>query len=166
MCRYTRGTNIAPESSPIDRNQHNPSFATPAGVTAPILLKWLLLWEDPLARALWFGRALPRLWLEDDGTSVVVRDASSAYGRVGMVLRSSFNSSSSAAAYTGKTISANLSVPASFAGAGAPAGGLILRLRAPTAVGAMTGVWKQYSRAKSNHETMNTNDQHSASDNL
>jgi hypothetical protein len=40
---YTRGTWIAPESTPIDRTQSNPPFATPAGVTAPILLKWALL---------------------------------------------------------------------------------------------------------------------------
>jgi len=30
---YTRGTWIAPESTPIDRNQASPSFATPSGVT-------------------------------------------------------------------------------------------------------------------------------------
>ena len=113
-------------------------------MTAPILLKWLLVWEDPLARALWLGRALPRLWLEDDGAAVVVSDASSAYGRVGMVLRSSFNGSiATGTAIAGKTISANLTVPTSFAGAGAPPGGLILRLRAPKAVGAMTGLCGQ-----------------------
>jgi hypothetical protein len=47
---YTRGTWIAPESTPIDRTQGSPSFATPAGATAPILLKWLLVWEHPVTR--------------------------------------------------------------------------------------------------------------------
>ena len=40
---YTRGTNIAPESSYVDRTQQSPSFATPAGLVAPLFLKWLLL---------------------------------------------------------------------------------------------------------------------------
>lgn len=116
---YTRGTWIAPESTGIDRNKASPSFATTAGVTAPIFLKWILVWEDPMAHTLWFGRALPRVWLTE-GENVVVERASSAYGRVSMVL-----------AAAKSTIRANLTLPEAWRSGGAPAGGLVLRLRAP-----------------------------------
>ena len=120
---YTRGTAIAPESTDIDRTKGSPSFAIPAGVTAPIMLKWALVWEDPIERSLWFGKALPRVWLEE-GEEVTVSGASSAYGRVGLAIRSSFRSA--------KTISANVTVPESWAkSGGAPSGGLRLRLRCP-----------------------------------
>ena len=74
---YTRGTWIAPESCPIDRDKAPPSFATPAGMTAPILLKWLLVFEDPISHTIWFGKALPRLWLSQ-GETVLVKDAATA----------------------------------------------------------------------------------------
>ena len=50
---------------PIDRTAHQISYATPAGATAPIFLKWLLCWEDPIARMVWIGRAIPRVWLSE-----------------------------------------------------------------------------------------------------
>jgi hypothetical protein len=37
---YTRGSWIAPESTELDRSKPSVSFCTPAGLTAPILLKW------------------------------------------------------------------------------------------------------------------------------
>lgn len=119
---YTRGTTIAPESTVIDRTKGSPSFATPAGVTAPIMLKWALVWEDPIERSLWFGKALPRVWLEE-GEDVTVSGASSAYGRVGLSIHSTFRSA--------KTITANVTVPKSWATSGAPSGGMRLRLRCP-----------------------------------
>ena len=119
---YTRGTWIAPESTPIDRTVSSPSFATPAGVTAAILLKWTLLWEDPIERKLWIGRALPRVWLEA-GEKIVVEGAASAYGHVSFVLRSDVRSA--------KVIHCNLTVPSKWAVDGAPKGGLVLRLRSP-----------------------------------
>ena len=56
---------------PIDRTAHQVSFATPAGATAPIFLKWLLCWEDPIARTVWIGRAIPRVWLSEGETVAV-----------------------------------------------------------------------------------------------
>ena len=53
---YTRGTWIAPESTPIDRTKASPPFATPSGLTVPILLKWALVYEHPTTRAVWIGK--------------------------------------------------------------------------------------------------------------
>jgi hypothetical protein len=115
---YSRGTWIAPESTPIDRNVGSPSFATPAGMTAPILLKWLLVYEEPIEHTVWFAKAVPRCWLQG-GERIAVRGAGTAYGRVSMELVSGAG-----------RITANLTVPASWATeAGGPAGGLRLRLR-------------------------------------
>ena len=81
-----------------------------------------MVWGDPIEGSVWFGKALPRVGLEE-GEDVTVSGASSAYGRVGLAIRSSFRSA--------KTISANVPGPASWAeSGGAPSGGL--RLRRPT----------------------------------
>lgn len=69
----------------------------------------------------------------EHGETVSVAKASSAYGRLSYTLRSSLSS-------VQKTIGANLTLPASFAQATAPPGGLILRLRAPKAAGVMASV--------------------------
>lgn len=128
---YTRGTWIAPESSPIDRSHGSPPFATPSGVTIPILLKWILVWEHPTTRAVWFGKALPRVWLSE-GEEVTVRQTPTAYGRVSMTLKSSIATTSS--------IACNVTLPKAWgdgashgvtAAAAAPAGGVVVRLRAP-----------------------------------
>ena len=121
---YTRGTHIAPESTPLNRSNPSPPFATPSGLTAPILLKWLLAWEHPTTRTLWIGRALPRVWLAH-GRRVAARDLPTAYGRLGLSLASSVGAA-------GGTVAANLSLPAAMLAA-PPPGGLTLRLRVPGA---------------------------------
>ena len=123
---YTRGTHIAPESTPIDRAAASPPFATPAGLTAPLFLKWLLVFEDPIAHGIWLCRALPRAWLAQ-GESLSVDAVPTAYGRIGYSL-------SSAIASHG-TVHANLSL-SSMMLAAPPPGGVVLRLRVPyTALG-------------------------------
>ena len=120
---YTRGTWIAPESTPIDRSQSSPPFATPSGVTAPIYLKWMLLWEHPSTRAVWLLKALPRVWLSH-GETLLIQGASSAYGKLSLELESSIN--------TTRSIAVNISVPTPWTTkADVPPGGLYLRLRAP-----------------------------------
>jgi hypothetical protein len=74
---YTRGSWIAPESTVVDRNQSSVSFCTPATLTAPILLKWLLVWEHPVSHTVWLGRAIPRDWLSE-GETVAVAGAGTA----------------------------------------------------------------------------------------
>ena len=50
------------------RNQSSVSFCTPATLTAPILLKWMLVWEHPVSHTLWLGKAVPRVWLSEGET--------------------------------------------------------------------------------------------------
>ena len=106
---------------PIDRTAHQVPFATPAGATAPIFLKWLLCWEDPIARTVWIGRAIPRVWLSE-GETVAVDGATTAYGRLTFAITSTIDSANS--------IVANITVPAAWAHS-APPGGLSVRARAP-----------------------------------
>ena len=131
---YTRGTFIAPESSYVDRTQQSPSFATPAGLVAPLYLKWLLLFEDPITHTLWIAKALPRVWLHE-GEAVVVTNASTAYGRLGFRIQSHITSC--------HRVHLNLTLPASWWQATRPGyphsrpppGGLKVRLRPPQANG-------------------------------
>lgn len=83
MHAYTRGTWIAPESSQLDRNQSSPPFCAPAGLVAPVYLRWLLVWEHPRTRDLWLGRAVPRTWLAD-GEDISVDGAPTRRGRVSL----------------------------------------------------------------------------------
>lgn len=71
----------------------------------------------------WLGKAVPRVWLSD-GETVVVTAAPTAYGAISVTLTS--------AVETTGTIAANVTVPPGWASGGAPAGGLILRARAPS----------------------------------
>ena len=126
---YTRGTWIAPESSYVDRTRQSPSFATPAGLVAPLYLKWTLVWEDPMAHVLWLGRACPRAWLEE-GESIVLDRAPTAYGRLGMRVVSAIRSR--------RSLHVNLTIPQAwaFTKGGSylpPPGGLSVRLRVPGA---------------------------------
>lgn len=89
-------------------------------------------WEHPHTRALWVGRALPRVWLEED-EQLTVREASSAYGRLSFTLRSKVRSSHS--------VLVNVTVPPTWRSKdGAPPGGLALRLRVPKAAGSIAKV--------------------------
>ena len=37
-------------------------FAAPAQTVVPTLIKWMLLFEDPLREQLWIGKGIPREW--------------------------------------------------------------------------------------------------------
>ena len=122
---YTRGSWIAPESTVVDRNQSSVSFCTPATLTAPILLKWLLVWEHPIRHTLWLGKAIPRVWLSE-GETVSVVGAGTAYGKVSVSFFSQINSLNS--------VGANITIqapPACGAKCEPPSGGVVLRLRTP-----------------------------------
>ena len=118
---YTRGTWIAPESASVDRDSEAPSFCAPAGLAAPLNMKYMLLYEEPMTHTLWVGKALPRVWL-DEGQRIAVGNATTAYGRVSFVYTSHITSSS--------TVDVRVVWPA---GSGrVPQGGLRVRVRAPT----------------------------------
>ena len=83
----TRGTWTCFESRGLPNDTPNGGYTTPSQSIVPLHLKWLLVWEEPLARAVTLCRACPRAWL-GDGERIAVRDAPTALGRI------SFNISS------------------------------------------------------------------------
>jgi hypothetical protein len=140
---YTRGTWIAPESSYVDRTVQSPSFATPAGLLAPLYLKWACVFEDPVSHTLWIAKATPRVWMAE-GETIALENVPTAYGRIGMRIGSEIR--------TRARVHANLTLPLEWAsprGRGAharpappgqassappwrpPPGGICLRLRPP-----------------------------------
>ena len=97
--------------------------------TAPSYLKWALVSEEPNNRTVWLAKATPRAWLTPGAAPVVVRRAPTRYGRVSFVLAAEAPKAGPALRVT-----ANLSLPATYAGGGGPPGGLRLRLRAAAAL--------------------------------
>ena len=118
---YTRGTHIAPESTDIDRSKASVPFATPAGLTAPLFLKWLHVFEDPVEHVLWLARATPRVWLSH-GQTISVDAVPTAYGQLSFSLVSTIDTSA--------TVCANISLSARLLSR-PPPGGIRLRLRVP-----------------------------------
>lgn len=62
---HTRGTWTAIECVDMDRARaaHNP-YCAPAQVTVPTIVKWLLVFEDPVDRTLTLAQGAPRAWFE------------------------------------------------------------------------------------------------------
>ena len=56
-------------------------FCIPAQQTIPLLLRWMLVFEDPDGDRLSFGRALPRAWLAA-GKPIGIEQAPTRWGRV------------------------------------------------------------------------------------
>ena len=81
---HTPGSWTAGEVSDITGGM--PLFCMPAQLTIPLLLRWMLLFEDSDGDALYFGRAIPRAWLTD-GKSVGIRAAPTRWGRAGFEMR-------------------------------------------------------------------------------
>jgi hypothetical protein len=79
---HTRGTWTAVECSDLDRDrgEHWP-YCAPAQMTVPLLVRWMLVFEDPLAPRVWLARGLPRDWLRH-GRTVAVRNAPTGHGPV------------------------------------------------------------------------------------
>eukprot|EP00326_Haptolina_ericina_P013525 CAMPEP_0181211946 /NCGR_PEP_ID=MMETSP1096-20121128/24073_1 /TAXON_ID=156174 ORGANISM="Chrysochromulina ericina, Strain CCMP281" /NCGR_SAMPLE_ID=MMETSP1096 /ASSEMBLY_ACC=CAM_ASM_000453 /LENGTH=147 /DNA_ID=CAMNT_0023303413 /DNA_START=1 /DNA_END=444 /DNA_ORIENTATION=- len=95
---------------------------------APTYLKWMLLFEDPNSRTLTLAKALPRDWLAVGQPPVVVRNATSRYGR----LSYSLHATSHTSARSKFTVAANVTLPPTFGSTlNAPPGGVQLRMRAP-----------------------------------
>ncbi|KGM17698.1 hypothetical protein N867_15245 [Actinotalea fermentans ATCC 43279 = JCM 9966 = DSM 3133] len=111
---HTRGTWTAVECSDLDRDrgEHWP-YCAPAQMTIPLLLRWLLVFEDPLAPRVWLARAVPRDWLRR-GQTVAVSGVPTAYGPVGFRIESTLG---------GGIITAEVDRPAGAT--------FVLRLRAP-----------------------------------
>lgn len=76
---YSRGQWVAPESTNIDRAQPSVTFATPSGLSQPIFLRWMLLFDDPITNTLWVGKAIPHEWFSPT-ERISCRDMPSRFG--------------------------------------------------------------------------------------
>lgn len=76
---HSRGSWTAGEVSGITGD--GALFCIPAQQTIPLLLRWALVFEDPDAETLYFGRALPRQWLAS-GQPIGIEGAPTRWGRV------------------------------------------------------------------------------------
>jgi hypothetical protein len=79
--QYTRGSWTAPETRRIDPELPAAPYCVPAQLTVPMLVRWLLVWEEPVHEVLWLCRAAPRDWF-DDGCVVAADRAPSRWGRL------------------------------------------------------------------------------------
>ncbi len=76
---HSRGSWTAGEVSGITGD--GTLFCIPAQLTIPILVRWMLVFEDPDEDALYLGRALPRSWLAS-GKPIGIDRAPTRWGRV------------------------------------------------------------------------------------
>ena len=83
---HTPGSWTAGEVSDLSGGM--PLFCMPAQLTIPLLLRWILVFEDSDGEALYLARAVPRRWMES-GKPIGIEDAPTRWGRVGFELRTS-----------------------------------------------------------------------------
>lgn len=119
----TRGTWTASECiGGLDRSISSPDsasgYAAPSQTVIPTLIKWMLLFEDPLKKELWIGKGLPREWLLHGKSAVSLKNSPTRYGRITFSIQ----------AVSANDLQANITLPDAFVW---PDGGLKLRLRAP-----------------------------------
>jgi hypothetical protein len=89
--QYTRGTWTAPETRRIDPKQFAAPYCTPAQMTVPLLMRWMLVFEDPSSELLWLTKGTPRSWLAD-GQIISVAKAPTRWGNLSFTVRSHINS--------------------------------------------------------------------------
>jgi hypothetical protein len=83
---HTRGTWSAYECVDPDRGEHLP-YCAPAQLVAPLLTRWMLVFEQPEDGALWLAKATPRRWLAS-GRRIAVRGAATRWGAIGYEITS------------------------------------------------------------------------------
>lgn len=81
---HTPGSWTAGEVSDIGGGM--PLFCMPAQMTIPLLLRWMLVFEDSAGRTLYLGRAVPRAWLASR-EPVGIDNAPTRWGRTGFRLQ-------------------------------------------------------------------------------
>ncbi|KAF1723050.1 Tat pathway signal protein [Pseudoxanthomonas wuyuanensis] len=81
---HTRGGWTAGEVSGITGGM--PLFCMPAQLTIPLLLRWMLVFEDSAGEQLHLARAVPREWLAS-GQEIAIAGAPTRWGKVGLRLR-------------------------------------------------------------------------------
>jgi hypothetical protein len=85
--QYTRGTWTAPETRLIDPERTAAPYCVPAQLSVPLLVRWMLAFEDPNQEMLFFCRGTPREWLAD-GQRISAKQIPTRWGRVGVELGS------------------------------------------------------------------------------
>ncbi len=85
--QYTRGTWTAPETRNLDPKQFAAPYCSPAQMVVPLLLRWMLVFEDPASQVLWLAKGTPRDWLQD-GKQVAVTNAPTRWGPLSYSLHS------------------------------------------------------------------------------
>jgi len=76
---HSRGSWTAGEVSGITGD--GALFCIPAQQTIPLLVRWMLVFEDPDEETLYFGRAIPRDWTAS-GKAIAIEQAPTRWGRV------------------------------------------------------------------------------------
>lgn len=84
---HTRGSWTAPETRRVRPGSPAAPYCSPAQLAVPAMVRWMLVFEQPVADELWLARALPREWLSD-GQQVSVESAPTRWGPVGYAVRS------------------------------------------------------------------------------
>lgn len=78
---YSRGSWTAVEVRSFNTDESSFPYAIPAQLVAPLMTRWMILFEDPNSGELWLNKATPRDWLKD-GQRIEVLDAPTPYGRI------------------------------------------------------------------------------------
>ena len=84
---YTRGLWTAPETRNVDPGIFAAPYCVPAQLTVPLLLRWMLVFDDPATGEVWLAKGTPREWLKD-GAVIAVTQAPVNGGRLGFRLES------------------------------------------------------------------------------
>jgi hypothetical protein len=79
--QYTRGMWMAPETRRLVKDEWAAPYCGPAQLVMPLMVRWLLAFEDPQSDTLWLAKGLPRDWLEK-GKKVMVRNVPTRWGRL------------------------------------------------------------------------------------
>ncbi|MES1158550.1 MAG: hypothetical protein ABUL42_01515 [Terricaulis silvestris] len=85
--QYTRGMWMAPETRRPLADDFASAYCAPSELVAPLMWRWLLVFEDPQTDTLWLGKGAPQAWLAD-GKSFGLTDAPTRWGRVNYTVRS------------------------------------------------------------------------------
>ncbi len=85
--QYTRGTWTAPETRRIDPALSTAPYCVPAQLAVPLLVRWMLAFEDPNSETLWLCKATPRDWLKD-GSTLAATGIPTRWGKVGFRVQS------------------------------------------------------------------------------
>ena len=85
--QYARGVWTAPETRPLKAKLPAAPYCTPAQLVVPMMLRWMLVFEDPQAHVLWLAKGTPQAWLAD-GLGMAVDGAPTRLGKVSFEIRS------------------------------------------------------------------------------